>query len=119
MSDFQIPPKAAARLAAQEDVTDKPTVVEGREPHGAATDPPPDADIDSVFGPPTVGCVFCGEQVDPNSRRTWRKVEGFERHRDAGGTNAIALRHQLDVWACDPCISKQKTGLAPGQGTLT
>jgi hypothetical protein len=50
-------------------------------------------------------CTFCSAQITPS--RDYRKVEGFERKRDGGGTNAIRLRVVKDEWACMHCIDRQ------------
>lgn len=62
-------------------------------------------------------CVFdCGTEIDPD--RDYRKVVGFERHRQQGGTNALRLRQPQDEWACRWCVERQAKGLAVGQGTM-
>ena len=63
-------------------------------------------------------CEFCGTEVDPNSRLTYRRVVGWEHPRDAGGTNALALRQIQDRFACFSCIDKQRRGISLGQTTL-
>lgn len=63
-------------------------------------------------------CEFCGNNVDPDNRLTYRKVTGWEHPRQAGGTNALALRETHDVFACSPCIDKQRAGIPVGQTSL-
>lgn len=58
----------------------------------------------------TIPCSDCGKQIDPRSRLTWQKVVGWERTRHGGGTNHVALRHNLDEWMCNECVDKRKTG---------
>lgn len=61
-------------------------------------------------------CIYCEKEIDPS--RDYRKVEGFERSRSGGGTNAIRLREPKDEWACAPCVDKLSRGIAPEQGSL-
>lgn len=56
-------------------------------------------------------CVFCGDVVDPDGPLTYRRVVGFERHRDAGGTNALRLRQPLEEFACYSCVDRAANGL--------
>jgi hypothetical protein len=62
-------------------------------------------------------CVFCGEPIT-SVRTSFRKVTGWERHRDAGGTNALALREPTDEWACWACVDRQRHGVAPMQQVI-
>jgi len=64
-----------------------------------------------------VSCVFCGDGI-PSLRNAYRKVVGFEKQRDQGGTNALALRRPLNEWACNTCVDKQKSGVDPRQEEL-
>lgn len=50
----------------------------------------------------------CGRLVDAHGVGVFRKVEGWEQHRDQGGTNAVALRHPLDFWAHPSCVDRAK-----------
>lgn len=59
-------------------------------------------------------CVFCGDPINPD--RDYRKVTGWERHRVAGGTNAIRLREPQEQWACFRCVDKQAAGVSLQQG---
>jgi hypothetical protein len=64
-----------------------------------------------------IRCCFCDTPI-PSPRNAWRKVIGFERQRQEGGTNALALRRPLDEYACNFCVDKQKAGVDPSQETL-
>ena len=66
----------------------------------------------------TVPCTFCEREIDPESRMTYRKVIGWERPREGGGTNALTLREPTQVFACSSCIEKLKLGIPIGQPTL-
>jgi hypothetical protein len=60
--------------------------------------------------------MFCGTKVD--TRTAYRKVQGWEHPRKAGGTNALALREPFYEWACDMCIREQKRDQVKGQEQL-
>ena len=57
--------------------------------------------------------MFCDAPIDP--ARDYQKVEGFERRRAGGGTNAIRLRHPLPAWACVGCVVSQAAGISTDQ----
>lgn len=61
-------------------------------------------------------CTFCGDTVDP--KQDYRRVEGWERARAAGGTNAVRLRRPTDVWACRFCVDKEARGVGAAQTGL-
>lgn len=61
-------------------------------------------------------CTFCGGEISVN--RDYQKVEGFERKRDGGGTNAIRLRQPKGEWACTSCIDKESRGINAQQSGL-
>lgn len=63
-------------------------------------------------------CVFCGDKIDPQNRSVYRLVSGWERNRDGGGLNALALREPQDHWACHVCIDRKKRGVHVAQGSL-
>jgi hypothetical protein len=66
-------------------------------------------------------CSYCGEPIDPFSKFTWRRIEGWERKATAESRRSgsdIALREPRDEYACDVCISKRKNGPDPDQGSL-
>jgi hypothetical protein len=61
----------------------------------------------------------CGTMLNPNRVDTfWQKVEGWERKREQGGTNHVALRKKLDVRMCLSCMRQLQNGVDPGQSTL-
>lgn len=63
-------------------------------------------------------CAFCGTPVDPDQPTVYRKVVGWERKRDQGGTNAIRLRVPQPEFACQFCIDKESRGVSASQGAL-
>ena len=67
-------------------------------------------------------CTYCGTSVDPTSRYTWRRVQGWERKAHASSTRRggsdISLRETIDVYACEQCIRKLKSGVSPEQDSL-
>ncbi len=98
---------------------DPPLSVRAREARDAAlgivrepVDEEPRPDLTLAY------CSFCGEEVDRESSRTYRRVIGWEHPRSEGGTNALALREPLDEWACFLCIDKLRRQIAPGQGSF-
>jgi hypothetical protein len=67
----------------------------------------------------TITCFHCGQPIGRDDLdRCWRKVSGWEKHREQGGTNALALREVEDLWMHNSCMLLAKRGIAPGQGTL-
>jgi len=68
-----------------------------------------------------IACHFCGDPVDPTSRMTWHRVEGWERKaidpKRRSGSD-IALREPRDELAHDLCIRRAQSGVAPTQTTL-
>lgn len=62
-------------------------------------------------------CKFCLTPVNPMT--DYRKVTGWERKRDGGGTNALRLREVHDEWAHALCIDKQaRLKLHPDQAGM-
>lgn len=59
-------------------------------------------------------CGDCGEEAGHNF---WQAVVGYEQRRKAGGTNAIALRANREIFLCDNCMRRRKKGLK-NQGAL-
>lgn len=70
------------------------------------------------MNPHTATCCRedCSAEVD--TRRAWTKIQGWDKFRAQGGSNAIALRRPMGEWMCDRCMEKEKAGIAPGQGGL-
>ncbi len=62
-------------------------------------------------------CVMCGAEI-LSERTAFRKVIGYERHRDQGGTNAVRLRQVTDEWACPSCVDKEAMGVSAHQQAL-
>lgn len=130
---FEIPPKAQKKLAEQSAAVTAPEAEAELEPRpGSEADASPtgptspdtassssETPEDGAAMTPAVPfalCLFCGRDIV--SRRTaYQKVEGFERPRRAGGTNAVRLRTLVDVWACDRCVDLKAAG-RDGQGEL-
>lgn len=63
-------------------------------------------------------CAECGTKLYEKAN-PWMKVEGFERRREAGGTNHIALRRQTGEAVCETCMTKLRAGVASTQMELT
>lgn len=63
-------------------------------------------------------CDQCGREMDSNVETVWNLVEGWEKKRDAGGTNHLALRKPKDVVRCNGCMTLILAGLDPRQETL-
>jgi len=61
-------------------------------------------------------CSGCGEEI---RGVVWQKEVGWERHREAGGTNHVALRRTLDEYLCDSCMYRERHGVSAGQTSLT
>lgn len=60
-------------------------------------------------------CHFCGVDVDPKSRRVWKRLAGWHRPGAKGGSD-VALRETVpDVFACDVCVRRLQRGQAPTQ----
>lgn len=69
-------------------------------------------------GPGNFICSFCGETM-VGKFIVYQKVSGWERWRDEGGTNALALRKTEQVFACERCIGLEKRGInSKAQATL-
>ncbi len=67
-----------------------------------------------------VACCECGEhKIDLSRRRSYyQKVEGWERFREGGGTNALSIRRPFDVFMCVRCMDRALAGVPSGQGSL-
>jgi hypothetical protein len=68
-------------------------------------------------------CHYCGREVKPGAPNVLQRIEGWEARggrRPSGhhlGSD-IYLRQGLDSYACAPCISKLRSGLAIEQESL-
>lgn len=67
-------------------------------------------------------CMDCGMVVDPNRAGTYREVTGFEKVRQGGGANAVALRRETGNLLCNGCGERRKLndrwGVVDGQASL-
>lgn len=63
-------------------------------------------------------CVKCGRGLNENVETVWSKVVGWEKKRDQGGTNHVALRQPLNEYCCNGCMTLMQQGMSPGQGRL-
>lgn len=63
-------------------------------------------------------CCECHRMVDERIETVWNAVHGWEKKRDAGGTNAISLRRPQNTFMCDGCMTKARAGLDPAQQDL-
>lgn len=61
-------------------------------------------------------CSICGGPINPNT--DYRKVVGWERHRNQGGTNALRCREPLDEYACTRCVDRSALGISPNQTAM-
>ena len=61
-------------------------------------------------------CVECERRVVLADQDSYHvKVHGWERKRDQGGTNHLALREQHAVFMCNGCMTKLQAGMSAGQ----
>lgn len=64
-------------------------------------------------------CELCPRDILPHEERhAYRLVQGWAKPREAGGTNALALREDLGPRAHASCVRLKADGIAVGQGTL-
>jgi len=63
-------------------------------------------------------CHKCGRPLDSKIETIWNKVVGWEKPREGGGTNHIALRTPQDEYCCNGCMTLMLDGLDPGQESL-
>lgn len=63
-------------------------------------------------------CDQCGRSLDERTETVWNLVEGWEKKRDQGGTNHLALRKPKDEFRCNGCMTLILHGLSPGQVAL-
>ncbi len=59
-------------------------------------------------------CSICGKEIQ-TLRFAYRRVVGWEKHRQQGGTNAIRLRQSLDEWAHSMCVDREVNRVHAGQ----
>ena len=63
-------------------------------------------------------CESCGRTLNERNETVWNLVEGWEKRRDQGGTNHLALRKPKEVFRCNGCMTLLQQGLSPGQRAL-
>ena len=63
-------------------------------------------------------CALCGEPLRTDQIGNYRKTTGWAEKRDAGGSNAIRLRKDLDEWAHGGCVDLEARGIGVNQETL-
>lgn len=63
-------------------------------------------------------CSMCGNPVNPKSKNTMQRVQGWEKKRSQGGANQIILREVLPEFAHVDCVDARKLGILPGQEPL-
>lgn len=65
-----------------------------------------------------MNCDQCGRELDDRFETVWCLVEGWEKKRDQGGTNHVAMRRPLNQYRCNGCMSLMQAGLSSAQETL-
>ena len=55
-------------------------------------------------------CDLCGAKLETTQLSSCRYVEGWEKNRNSGGTNAIHLRKTHDRWAHWTCVQLAQKG---------
>lgn len=63
-------------------------------------------------------CDACGRELDERVETVWNKIEGWEKKRDQGGTNHVALRRVLPEFRCNGCMTLAQSGLSFGQESI-
>lgn len=71
-----------------------------------------------IISPYHYQCSQCTRQVDERQETVWFKVTGWEKKRDQGGTNHLALRRPQDEYMCDRCMEALRNGISPQQESL-
>lgn len=70
---------------------------------------------------PLVTCHYCGDDLEPDDRNTYRRVLGWERKAHASsrrGGSDIVLREPGVEFACRWCVDALKQGRSPHQGGM-
>lgn len=65
-----------------------------------------------------VNCDKCGNPVNDRSESVWNFVTGWEKKREGGGTNHIALRTPQNQFRCNVCMQRMLDGVDPEQQTI-
>lgn len=74
---------------------------------------------DDSLGLRELPCYLCGENLDPSSPDVWRRVQGWERPRRAGGTNQLVCREVIPGLLAHPeCVALARAGASPDQEIL-
>ena len=66
-------------------------------------------------------CALCGGAIvdeDLDTVHAMDQVTGYERKREAGGTNALALRRTTGKKAHSTCVRSEQRGVSARQGDL-
>ena len=71
-----------------------------------------------IHSPYEYPCSQCTRLVDERREVIWSQVIGWEKKREAGGTNHVALRRPQNLFMCDDCMTKLQQGVSPDQQTL-
>lgn len=74
--------------------------------------------VSDVWEPWMFRCCECGQSMDERSQTIWTKVQGWERKRDQGGTNHVALRRPMNEFMCNKCMTMHQNNLSPLQTSL-
>lgn len=65
-----------------------------------------------------MNCSKCGRALNEKIETVWNFVEGWEKPREGGGTNHLAMRTPKDVFCCNACMTLMQAGLSTGQESL-
>lgn len=65
-----------------------------------------------------VKCDKCKRDIDDRAETVWNLVEGWEKKREGGGTNYLALRKTKEQFRCNACMTLLLEGLDPGQSRI-
>jgi hypothetical protein len=62
-------------------------------------------------------CSTCNRKIS-GTEIFWQQVLGWEKKREAGGTNHVALRKPIERFMCAGCMTLKQSGIHPGQTSL-
>lgn len=71
-----------------------------------------------MHDPYILRCNECGRPMDERVEVVWTKVEGWEKRRQQGGTNHVAMRRPLPEHMCNACMTIALDSGNPHQQTL-
>jgi len=60
-------------------------------------------------------CHKCNRVIDDKIETVWNLVSGWEKKRDQGGTNHLALRTPQDLYCCNGCMTLLLAELDPAR----